>query len=274
MVEIKVGQKWKSTDWWANVAEEKTVEITAIEGDIVHYVPGMISVAGGHDDAGLDTWEERWELVEDVVENKFKVGQVWYSPVTEANNKIEKISGGFIYYEVQPLDKDVHFPSHRRIEQTKGWVLVSVDVEEKEKPVFNVGDKVRTLCAYAYLWKEGEEGVIQHVGASGTEHQVYFPGQNDWWWLEASKLELIEEEVNDFDPVDNVNHPAHYTNDPSGVECIEITRHRNFNIGNAIKYLWRAGLKQDSNLSAQAKEIEDLKKAVFYIQDEIAKLES
>jgi hypothetical protein len=67
--------------------------------------------------------------------------------------------------------------------------------------------------------------------------------------------------------VDQVNHPSHYTSDPSGVEAIEITRHRNFNIGNAFKYLWRAGLKnQDSH-------IEDLKKAIFYIQDEINKLE-
>lgn len=65
-----------------------------------------------------------------------------------------------------------------------------------------------------------------------------------------------------------VNHPPHYTTDPSGVECIEITRHRNFNIGNAIKYLWRAGIKDDS------KQIEDLKKAIFYINDEINRLES
>jgi Protein of unknwon function (DUF3310) len=68
--------------------------------------------------------------------------------------------------------------------------------------------------------------------------------------------------------MDLVNHPPHYTSDPSGVECIQITRHRNFNIGNAIKYLWRAGLK-DSN-----KDIEDLQKAIFYINDEIKRLES
>ena len=67
--------------------------------------------------------------------------------------------------------------------------------------------------------------------------------------------------------VDQVNHPAHYTNDPSGVEAIEITRHRNFNIGNAFKYLWRAGLKNEDT------HIEDLKKAIFYIQDEINRLE-
>jgi len=68
--------------------------------------------------------------------------------------------------------------------------------------------------------------------------------------------------VNDF-----VNHPAHYTSDPSGIECIEITRHRNFNIGNAIKYLWRAGIKDNQ------RHIEDLKKAIFYINDEINRLE-
>lgn len=66
---------------------------------------------------------------------------------------------------------------------------------------------------------------------------------------------------------DMVNHPKHYTSDPSGVECIDIVRHRNYNIGNAIKYLWRAGLKNED------KHIEDLKKAVFYINDEIKRLE-
>lgn len=71
---------------------------------------------------------------------------------------------------------------------------------------------------------------------------------------------------------DMVNHPPHYTSDPSGVECIEITRHRNFNVGNAIKYLWRAGLKSDSSLAQGVKTIEDLYKAIFYIEDEIYRL--
>lgn len=71
---------------------------------------------------------------------------------------------------------------------------------------------------------------------------------------------------------DAVNHPLHYTSDPSGVECITITRWRNFNVGNAIKYLWRAGLKDDPTLEGNAKQIEDLKKAVWYINDEIKRL--
>ena len=67
---------------------------------------------------------------------------------------------------------------------------------------------------------------------------------------------------------DFVNHPKHYCDHPSGIECIEITRHHDFAIGNAIKYLWRAGLKDSDN------EIQDLKKAVWYIQDKISQLEN
>lgn len=67
--------------------------------------------------------------------------------------------------------------------------------------------------------------------------------------------------------IDFVNHPPHYKVHPSGIECIEITRWMNFNIGNAIKYLWRHGQKDSS------KTIEDLKKAIFYINDEIKRLE-
>lgn len=67
---------------------------------------------------------------------------------------------------------------------------------------------------------------------------------------------------------DVVNHPTHYTSHPSGVECLEITRHHDFVIGSAIKYLWRAGLKGGSE-----KELEDLRKARFYIDDRIKTLE-
>jgi hypothetical protein len=60
---------------------------------------------------------------------------------------------------------------------------------------------------------------------------------------------------------DMVNHPPHYNAHPSGVECITIVEHLPFNIGSAIKYLWRCGLKGD--------EIEDLRKAAWYVNREI-----
>ena len=71
---------------------------------------------------------------------------------------------------------------------------------------------------------------------------------------------------------DSVNHPSHYTSHPSGIECIEIARHYCFSIGNAIKYLWRAGLKREKGLEDKQKEMEDLKKAVWYINDRINQL--
>ena len=64
---------------------------------------------------------------------------------------------------------------------------------------------------------------------------------------------------------DSVNHPSHYNEHPSGVECITIVEHFGFCIGNAIKYLWRAGLKGDA--------IEDLKKARWYVDREIERRE-
>lgn len=60
---------------------------------------------------------------------------------------------------------------------------------------------------------------------------------------------------------DLVNHPPHYTSHPSGVECITVVEHLSFNVGNAIKYLWRADEK--------GAPIEDLQKARWYIDREI-----
>lgn len=71
---------------------------------------------------------------------------------------------------------------------------------------------------------------------------------------------------------DNVNHPKHYTSHPSGIECIDVTRHYCFSVGNAIKYLWRAGLKVDEGRDGVEKEIEDLNKAIWYIKDRIKQL--
>lgn len=65
---------------------------------------------------------------------------------------------------------------------------------------------------------------------------------------------------------DLVNHPAHYTSHASGVECITVTEHMNFCRGNAMKYLWRAGEK--------GQELEDLRKARWYIDREISRVEA
>lgn len=62
-----------------------------------------------------------------------------------------------------------------------------------------------------------------------------------------------------------VDHPRHYNESPSGVECIEIVRHMSFNVGSAVKYCWRLGLKGPT--------VEELKKAIWYLTDEVKRLE-
>ena len=63
---------------------------------------------------------------------------------------------------------------------------------------------------------------------------------------------------------DPVNHPAHYTKHPSGIECIQITEHMNFCLGSAMKYIWRAGLKGDAR--------QDLEKAKWYLDRELGRI--
>ena len=63
---------------------------------------------------------------------------------------------------------------------------------------------------------------------------------------------------------DPVSHPKHYTEHPTGIECITIVEHMTFNLGNAMKYIWRHDRKNG---------LEDLRKASWYINREITRLE-
>lgn len=63
---------------------------------------------------------------------------------------------------------------------------------------------------------------------------------------------------------DMVNHPSHYTSHASGIECIDVTQHMNFCLGNAMKYIWRSGMK--------GSRVEDLKKAIWYLNKEIERI--
>lgn len=75
---------------------------------------------------------------------------------------------------------------------------------------------------------------------------------------------------------EKVSHPAHYTwlKELCGIEPIDIARYFDFNIGNCIKYLCRCGHKSEQGYSDKEKAIEDLKKARFYLDDEIKMLEN
>jgi hypothetical protein len=117
---------------------------------------------------------------------------------------------------------------------------------------FKIGDIIKGT---SNLHKPAQGKVIK-VDASDPDEQTYRirAANGDRLWMLNGGLELVATE-------DPINHPPHYTAHPSGVECIQITEHMNFCLGNALKYLWRADLKRDA--------IEDLKKAAWYINREI-----
>ena len=84
---------------------------------------------------------------------------------------------------------------------------------------------------------------------------------------DRQKLEcLLSDIANEVEKESAVEHPKHYNN-IAGIECLDVVEHFNFNRGNAIKYVWRAGEK------SKEKEVEDLKKAIFYIEREVKNLQ-
>ena len=110
---------------------------------------------------------------------------------------------------------------------------------------------------------KGELDVVERLPDVVSDHVERYPCDacGAGHKTKAERYECIAKQAEK----DEVNHPPHYTQHPSGVECITITRHMNFNLGNAFKYIWRAGLKSDDAVT-------DLHKAVWYLTDEIKRL--
>ena len=117
--------------------------------------------------------------------------------------------------------------------------------------------KVCNTCFYSNL----DSSIHPCCDCFGNDKWV----RRDLYIRDASMTlgEAIKEWVDVKEENDVVNKPKHYTEHPSGIECIQVTEHMGFNLGNAIKYIWRCDLKKDA--------IEDLKKAKWYIEREIAK---
>ncbi len=110
--------------------------------------------------------------------------------------------------------------------------------------------KKKELCC------EKKHKMPAHTG-KGTQHHIGASKQHP----ESAGLRDLSGPQNGAALCDPINNPKHYTQHPSGIECIQITEHMGFNLGNAIKYIWRADLKGDA--------IEDLRKAQWYIRREL-----
>lgn len=136
---------------------------------------------------------------------------------------------------------------------------------------FKVGDRVlikapeKGEASPLVKLYQGVGGQIEEVGAPESAPYPYVVKLDDGHSLCFGYGELEPEEVRDFAAGDAVDHPPHYTQHPSGVECIQVTEHMTFSLGNAMKYIWRAGLKS-------ADPIEDIDKAIWYLQREKERL--
>lgn len=147
-------------------------------------------------------------------------------------------------------------------------------------------DIQQTLFKLGYDWTSGTPRTVQHPEAltfftyssgvimhANSDFGYFDEHENSEETLQSLQTLLVEKvSVEDCKHTlipnavaqpteDAVNNPKHYTSHPSGVECIDVTRHMSFNLGNATKYIWRCDLKKDA--------IEDLRKAIFYLNDEI-----
>ena len=118
-----------------------------------------------------------------------------------------------------------------------------------------------------------------NIYISDVDNSIRDEGGSAHYWYDVAEIKEHFVRVNFPTIIENssnrVEHPSHYTwlKDLCGIEVIDITRHMNFNLGNVIKYTLRAGHKSEEGLSDKQKHIEDLKKALFYIKDEIKRLE-
>ncbi|MFD7552995.1 DUF3310 domain-containing protein [Streptomyces sp. NPDC059835] len=139
---------------------------------------------------------------------------------------------------------------------------------------FKAGDKVRVSSPKAPTDRikryQGFRGVVYSVNSHTTAPypygvKLYVNGQAKFLNLAEDEIEALSAPVTDGGD-SAVDHPSHYTWLPNGLEVIDLTENLNFSRGNAVKYLCRAGRKD------AATELEDLKKARWYIDREIHRL--
>lgn len=142
----------------------------------------------------------------------------------------------------------------------------------------DVGHETGIECDY---WHESDDSCTLRVTRKPKTYPCVlvwrcWEGDHDSYDGEFVYLEdLLQTKNQENMEIDNVNHPSHYTwlKNECGIEVIDIVRHLDFCRGNAIKYILRAGRKESAGKTSLEKEIEDLRKAQWYISDLISQLE-
>ena len=144
-------------------------------------------------------------------------------------------------------------------------------------------NEIKNIVPGEYIIYKGEESPVEFTFVKHKAYKVISKDQNKIIIQGENNIEtplsfeyvvlnfdLLKEQVND-----KVDHPSHYTwlKEKCGIEVIDITRHLDFDKGNAIKYILRSGYKEEEGYTSNQKEIEDIKKAIWYLNDKLKMLE-
>lgn len=120
-------------------------------------------------------------------------------------------------------------------------------------------------------WMDRNGRVVGPLLESGLRNYTLSDEEDTWTRKGSFLADIVKSEYDLVEKVggpkpshDAVNHPVHYTSHPAGIECIQVTEHMTFNLGNVVKYVWRFDGKGG---------VQDLKKAAWYLQREIERLE-
>lgn len=125
-------------------------------------------------------------------------------------------------------------------------------------------DRVKNEVYFSCCIDYGQHGDCTHAMDLKEECKTKFDCK---FWRKTENEEDADcekEEDHLFEEYEKVHHPPHYTDHPSGIECIQVTEHMGFCLGNAIKYIWRSDKK--------GSKVEDLKKAIWYINRELQRI--
>lgn len=155
--------------------------------------------------------------------------------------------------------------------ESKDGFFINPDGGKTDKPDFEVGSRV---CFQSVGWTS-----VEYKGAALCGECIFATGQRCvapddlvcsgrlFRGIEGEEQEVPAPKaaVTTTEEYNTIDHPRHYTDVVPGIECIQVTEHFDFLLGNAIKYIWRSGRK-DGNTKLQ-----DLKKAEWYIKRAIAR---
>lgn len=151
------------------------------------------------------------------------------------------------------LGKEINEVKKRAYQNTFNLIK---DIEARDKLLFNM----RHADKFDSKLNLNIEKAVMATNEKYLAGDKYEVKEQSYPAADADLADKLKFETTEADPT----NPRHYKSHPSGIECIQVIRHMNFNRGNAIKYIWRAGLKSD--------EIHDLAKAIWYLRDEIGRL--